>query len=104
MSSDASTLPLRDGLFDGRDARRDWPRGRAGALARAHAGTRAGAAALLLVVAGSLLLVLVTADRPSLLSPTSHANFFPHWMAGPLGGLLPGLTGNGTVLRYIFTG
>jgi hypothetical protein len=104
MSSDASTLPLRDGPFDGRDARRSWPRGRAGALARSHAGTGAGAAALLFVVAGSLLLVLVTADRPSLLSPTSHANFFPHWMAGPLGGLLPGLTGNGTALRYIFTG
>ena len=44
------------------------------------------------------------ADRPSLLSPTSHANFFPHWMAGPLGGLLPGLTASGTALRYIFTG
>jgi hypothetical protein len=104
MSSDASTLPLRDDPFDGRDARGGWRRGRAGALARSHAGTSAGAAALLLVVAGSLLLVVVTADRPSLLSPTSHANFFPHWMAGPLGGLLPGLTGNGTALRYIFTG
>ena len=32
------------------------------------------------------------ADRPSLLSATTHTGFFPHWMAGPLGGLLPGLT------------
>jgi hypothetical protein len=104
MSSDASTLPLRDGLLDGGDAPRGLLRGRARALARSHAGPRAGAVALLLVVAGSLLVVLVAADRPSLLTPTTHANFFPHWMAGPLGGLLPGLTGNGTTLRWIFTG
>ncbi|HEV7584958.1 MAG TPA: hypothetical protein VGO14_04175 [Solirubrobacteraceae bacterium] len=63
-----------------------------------------GAAALLLIVAGSLLVVIVAADRPSLLAPTTHANFFPHWMAGPLGGLWPGLTGNGTILRWLFTG
>ena len=32
----------------------------------------------------------MAADRPSLLAATTHANFFPHWMAGPLGGLLAG--------------
>jgi hypothetical protein len=44
------------------------------------------------------------ADRPSGLSPITHNNFFPRWMAGPLGGLWPGLTRNGTTLRYLFTG
>jgi hypothetical protein len=56
------------------------------------------------VVSGSLLLVVASANRPSLLAPTTHANFFPRWMAGPLGGLWPGLTGNGTILRWLFTG
>ncbi len=46
----------------------------------------------------------MAADRPSLLSPTTHTNYFPGWMAGPLGGLWPGLTRNGTTLRYLFTG
>jgi hypothetical protein len=103
MSSDASTLPLGDGLLDGADSRRWRLRRRARAAAGVRTGTRAGALALLVVVGGSLLLVVVSANRPSLLSPTTHANFFPHWMAGPLGGLWPGLTGNGTALRYVFT-
>jgi hypothetical protein len=104
MSSDASTLPLGDGLLDGGGSRR-WRLGRrTGAVARARTETRVAALALLLVVAGSLLLVIVAANRPSLLSPTTHANFFPHWMAGPLGGLWPGLTSSGNALRYIFTG
>jgi hypothetical protein len=60
--------------------------------------------ALTLLIAGSLLIVIVSSNQPSLLAPTTHANFFPHWMAGPLGGLWPGLTGNGTTLRWIFSG
>jgi hypothetical protein len=48
--------------------------------------------------------VLIAADRPSLFAATSHAGFFPGWMAGPLGGLWPGLTRNTTALRYVFTG
>jgi hypothetical protein len=104
MSSDASTLPAGDGLLGGGDSRR-WRLGRrAGVLARAGIETRVAVLALLFVVAGSLLLVVVSANRPSLLSPTTHANFFPHWMAGPLGGLWPGLTSNGTTLRWVFTG
>jgi hypothetical protein len=43
------------------------------------------------------------ADRPSGLSPTTHSNYFPGWMAGPLGGLWPGMTGNNSTLRYMFT-
>jgi hypothetical protein len=51
-----------------------------------------------------VLIVVMAADRPGLLSPTTHANFLPHWMAGPLGGVWSGLTRNGTTLRYLFTG
>jgi len=62
------------------------------------------AATLLGIVALSVLLVVMVADRPSGLSPTTHTNFFPHWMAGPLGGIWPGFTRSGTALRYLFTG
>ena len=55
------------------------------------------------IVALSLLLVVIVANRPSGLSPTTHNNFFPGWMAGPLGGLLPGLTRDTNTLRYLFT-
>jgi hypothetical protein len=55
------------------------------------------------LVACSLLFVVIAADRPSLFAATSHAGFFPGWMAGPLGGLWPGLTRNGTTLRWLFT-
>ena len=57
------------------------------------------------IVALSLFVVLMAADRPSVLSPTTHAGFFPHWMAGPLGGLLAGA--DATTARrckYLFTG
>ena len=57
-----------------------------------------------MLVACSLLFVVIAADRPSLFAATSHAGFFPGWMAGPLGGLWPGLTRNTTALRYVFTG
>jgi hypothetical protein len=46
----------------------------------------------------------MAADRPSILSPTTHTNFLPHWMAGPLGGIWPGLTHSTTTLKYWFTG
>ncbi|HEY5046376.1 MAG TPA: hypothetical protein VII53_11035 [Solirubrobacteraceae bacterium] len=71
---------------------------RTGSLQRAI-----GACALLAIVLCSALVVVLAADRPSLLSATTHAGFFPHWMAGPLGGLLPGLTRNSTTLKYLFT-
>jgi uncharacterized membrane protein (DUF485 family) len=56
------------------------------------------------LVALSLLFVVIAANRPSLFAATSHAGFFPGWMAGPLGGLWPGLTRNTTALRFVFTG
>jgi hypothetical protein len=65
---------------------------------------RIGAGALVVLVALSLLFVVIAANRPSLFAATSHAGFFPGWMAGPLGGLWPGLTRNTTALRFVFTG
>src|ERR1700694_5326517 len=103
MSSDARALPLRDspgGGPAGVGERRLGGR----ALARASHAQWLGAICLLAIVAGSVLVVVLAADRPSLLSPTTHANFFPRWMAGPLGGAWPGLTRNTTTLRWLFTG
>ncbi|HUB36330.1 MAG TPA: hypothetical protein VL972_05855, partial [Solirubrobacteraceae bacterium] len=71
---------------------------------RVRVQARVAALGLIVIVGLSLLLVVMAADRPSLLSATSHSGFFPGWMAGPLGGLWPGLTRNATALKYIFTG
>jgi hypothetical protein len=105
MPGDASTLPLRGGPLGGEEAAR---RGRslarrARALAGAGAGPRAGVLALGAILVLSLFLVVMAADRPSGLSPTTHFNFFPHWMAGPFGGLWPGMPGDSNTLRYMFT-
>ncbi len=59
---------------------------------------------LAVILAGSLLLVIMAADRPSVLAPVATQRFFPGWLAGPLGGLLPSLTRNSNALKYIFTG
>jgi hypothetical protein len=77
------------------------------ASAPALAGSREaaiGVSVLVVIVLCSLLLVVAAADRPSLLSATTHTGFFPHWMAGPLGGLVGGLTRSSTKLKYLFTG
>jgi hypothetical protein len=78
--------------------------GRARELAGAEEGVLLGTLALASIVALSLFVVLIAANRPSILTPTTHTGFFPRWMAGPLGGLLPGFTDNGTTLKYLFTG
>ena len=77
-----------------------------GRLARSRRFARGpvGALALALIVLLSLFVVVMAADRPSVLSPTTHNNFFPRWMAGPLGGLWPGLTSNGYTLKYLVHG
>ncbi len=104
MSSDASTLPLRDAPAGSPSARR-WPlHGRTAVATRAEGWAWVGAACLTAIVLCSALVVLVAANRPSILSATTHANYFPHWMAGPLGGLLPGFTRNSTTLKYVFSG
>jgi hypothetical protein len=79
-------------------------RARSGGLSVDRRRARIGAGALIVLVACSLLFVVIAADRPSLFAATSHAGFFPGWMAGPLGGLWPGLTRNTTALRFVFTG
>jgi hypothetical protein len=104
MSSDASTLPLRDAPVQSPRARRGLLGGRAGTLARSGERIWVGRLCLAVIVACSLLIVLMAANRPSILSATTHANYFPHWMAGPLGGLLPGFTRNNTTLKYLFSG
>jgi hypothetical protein len=107
MSSDATTLPLRN---------RPVPARNGGLLARLRgtsgetplSATRSdlllGGVSLLVIVLASLFVVMIAANRPSLLSPTTHANFYPRWMAGPLGGMLGGLTRSNNTLRYLFSG
>ncbi len=99
MTGEAVTLPLPDAASTG------------GRLARAlRAGERTATrqrrtvVALAAIVVLSLLVVLMAANRPSVIAPTTHNEFFPHWMAGPLGGLWPSLTGDGTTLKYLFSG
>ena len=106
MPADATTVPLGGAVpVERRRGPRGWrQRGATGELTGAREGVLSGALALVAIVALSLLLVLVAANRPSVLSPTTHTGYFPHWMAGPLGGLLPGFTNNGTMLKLLFTG
>jgi hypothetical protein len=106
MSGDATTLPLPAGAVAERRAGLvgRLARGRAAVSADADAGLLAGALALASIVALSLFVVLMAANRPSILTPTTHIGYFPRWMAGPLGGLLQGFTNDGTTLRYLFTG
>jgi hypothetical protein len=70
----------------------------------AGASARTGELAMGAIVTLSLLVVVIAANRPSLLTPTTHVGYFPHWMAGPLGGLIPGFTSNSTTLKYWFSG
>jgi hypothetical protein len=104
MSSDASTLPLRDAPAGSPTIKRGLLRGRVGSLTQLREREWRGAVCLAVIVLCSLFVVLVAANRPSILSATSHANFFPHWMTGPLGGLLPGLTRSSVKLKYLFSG
>jgi hypothetical protein len=104
MSSDASTLPLRDAPAESPTVKRRLLRGRTRSLTRAGEREWLGAVCLAAIVLCSVFVVIVAANRPSVLSATSHAGFFPHWMTGPLGGLLPGLTRSSTTLKYLFSG
>ncbi len=62
-----------------------------------------GAGVLFAIVACCVLIVIASADRPSVLAATTTQGYFPHWMAGPLGGLWPSLTRNGKGLKYLFS-
>jgi hypothetical protein len=103
MSSDASTFPLRDAPAESPPVKRRFLRGRTSSLTRSGEREWLGAVCLAVIVLCSLLVVVVAANRPSILSATSHANYFPHWMTGPLGGLLPGLTRSSVKLKYLFS-
>jgi hypothetical protein len=63
-----------------------------------------GASVLIAILACCLLVVVAAADRPSFLAATTTGHYFPHWMAGPLGGLWPSLTRSTTGLKWLFTG
>ena len=103
MTGDAMTVPVGGATaHDGPRRRSQFWRG--GAVSHASTRTKLGLLAMALIVALSLLVVVMAANRPSLLASTTHVGFFPHWMAGPLGGLLPGFTRNSTTLKYWFTG
>jgi hypothetical protein len=116
MSSDATTLPLRDPLLGEPELasrRRLIPSQRHAARAsradtRPHARTRTetaiAVAVLSVIVLCAAVIVLGAADRPSFLSAPSHVGFFPHWLAGPLGGLWPSFTRNPAVLKSLLTG
>jgi hypothetical protein len=104
MHGDATTFPLRGTPLDAEPSGRPHQGRRVRALARANAGVLAGALALVVILLLSLFLVVMVADRPSGLAPTTHSNFFPRWMAGPLGGLWPGMPSDNNTIRYMFTG
>ena len=62
------------------------------------------AVSLLGLVASSLTVVLIAAERPSFLAPVTSPGFFPAWMVGPLRGLWPGLTANPSRLAWLVSG
>jgi hypothetical protein len=103
MSTDASTIPLRERALAPMRARR-IVRVRSGERSSVRASPWPGRIALVTIACACALIVVMAANRPSLLVATSHSNFFPRWMAGPLGGLVPSLTRNSTELKYLFSG
>jgi hypothetical protein len=115
MPSDATTLPLRDQLLGEPDLasrrklvpsfeRRAAGEQRVAGASRERTQTAIAVAALSVILLCAAIIVLGAADRPSILSAPSHVGFFPHWLAGPLGGLWSGFTRNPAVLKSLFTG
>ncbi len=105
MAGDATTVPLRESaVARGGGVARRLRMGRSRERSPTASGRLQGALALGAIVGLCLFIVLIAADRPSLLSPPSHFSYFPRWMSGPLGGLWPGMTGNSTTLRWMFSG
>src|SRR5271170_3365732 len=104
MSGDASTLPFKGPPVGGASAAGGRLRRRPIALSRTSTEVRVAALILLVIIGCSLLIVVIAAERPSLLTPSTHTGFFPHWLAGPLGGIWPGLTRNSNALKYLFSG
>ncbi len=113
MSTDATTFPLRDSLLHEPAAleRRDASAGkqsvaqdgRIDARGRTRREAAIGASVLIWIGTCVLLIVLAAADRPSFLSSPSHYGFFPHWLAGPLGGLWPWFTRSPRATKSLLT-
>jgi hypothetical protein len=101
MSSGATTVPVPETSLPEARGGPWW--GGSGALIAVRRRARLGSVAMTAIVALSLLVVVMAADRPSWLASTTHPGFFPHWLAGPLGGLWPGMSTSGTTLKYWFT-
>lgn len=59
--------------------------------------------ALAAIVGCSLFVVIIAADRPNYISATTSPGFFPHWLAGPLGGLWPQFPRGTTTIKNVFT-
>ena len=114
MSTDATTLPLRDPLLGDPNVTRPRERpsregsppvgGHPRMWVRAHRDTIVGALVLTVIAVCVALIVIAAADRPSFLSAPTHYGFFPHWMAGPLGGLWTGFTRSPQAIKSLFTG
>jgi hypothetical protein len=102
LSSDVTTIPLRDRARARlvRGAERPVPE-RESSLSATRVAAIVGLAVIVLC---SLTIVVLAADRPGYLSPSTSAGFFPGWLAGPLGGLLPSFPRGSEILRDIFTG
>jgi hypothetical protein len=108
-SARSSSITLRDGIAGAGAAHQIGaiaeslelqPGASVRAWLREHA---LGLLALAVILSCSLLLVIIAADRPSIVSSSTRADFFPGWMAGPLGGLWPSLTRSETALKIAFT-
>ena len=74
------------------------------ARARILTDRRIAAGALIAIVLCAAIVVIAAADRPSVLSATTTAHYFPHWMAGPFGGMWSWITRDPKLLRDLFTG
>lgn len=100
MSSNATTVPLGGAMVGHGPAAASRPQGRGWewwVLASL------GVVALIALIAGSLGVVVVAADRASFLSPPTHSHYFPSWLAGPLGGAWPQFTDHRSHLKNFFT-
>lgn len=108
MSTDATSIALRDGISDhGAAAEIDVLRRAPLAPQRARLGAwmsvnAAGLLCVTAIVICSLLIVLAAAERPNIIAQTTRSDFFPGWMAGPFDGL-SGLALSTTALEVCFT-
>lgn len=109
MPSDATSITLRDGISGpGAATERDLLRRASPAPGRARLAAwmsvnAIGLLCICAIVICSLLIVLVAAGQPSIVSATTRSDFFPGWMAGPLNGPGSGLALSTTALKVCFT-